>query len=875
MGKYGVAGMKNNNKKVVAHLAKKEFHTDKGRRMVLTGAVAFAVMMLFSVFSFASGKIETDMLRTARERGAVVNTTLERATQEQYEQIQKLSYIKDVGKYIQFGSAHENRAAVIDEVTWEKIKSPAFTDIHGTYPEEKMDVMVPMRALEMMDISEPKIGMELPITIEFSEEWQETFTFRLSGYYTEYIATIIYGPPDIYFSQTFLDSISTGKEWDVKLFLRQDDSVSGRKVENNLYNDIAMRDIRQQFLGENTSMEVAMFTMAGGFDTVLALAAVILLSAGLLIYNVLHISYEQRIREYGLLKTLGTTSKQLQAIVFWQTARIVLEGSLLGAAVGVLIALVALPILLSNMYLFRIGNAAGMITFRPLLLAASVFFVCCVTFFSSALAIRHTLRLTPVEAVNYMETSAGAVYEGKSVRKNKKRFRLWQMAWRNILRFKKRFFVSAICLTLGLIVSLGVTMISKGSDTVNQIEHDYSDIMVFSRVVNHNYPSIALGSHRINKDGIVPLFPDELLEKIQSLPGIQESTVTYGAFGEILLEEEALAILRGEQTQDPRWYNRGIFLVQKMSDEYLEELKAFSEEKGLYLDVDSVIKGEGMIQMHEHQLSPAQIELSKNDIGKTFGVYDIVDHKKTKDMRFCGYLDFEEEGLPEFYQMTRFYNNIYFLISEKGFENIKAKRQTFGIYITAETGKRAYLSDEIRKLVNDYNAPLADADEDDPWSVDYLLALEFFSKIDVFEEMRSYIISNRLLMGSLCTILLLMGIVNYINVTITGLAVRKKEFAVMESIGLTKKQLRKMLILEGIFYSLIITVLTGVFGSIAFYQFAKLMEKRMGYFIFSYPIAEYAFCTVGLFLSCILIVLFLYRKYGEDSIALRLRIYAD
>lgn len=866
--------MKNNNKKVVSFLAQKEYRADRGKQLVLTGAVAFAVMMLFCVFSFALGKLETDVLRNARERGAVSDTALERATQEQYEEIKELPYIKDVGRYIQFGYALGDRAAVIDDVAWEKIKSPAYTDIHGNYPMEKMDVMLPIRTLERLGIANPEIGMELPVVIEFSEERQEEFTFRLCGYYTEYIATVIYGPPDAYFSQAFLEAVSEEEERELTLYLRQDDRVSGRQVERNLYRDIDMRDIRQQFLGNDTSVEVAMFTMAGGFDAMFALAAAILLSAGLLVYNVMRISYEQKIRQYGLLKTLGTTDKQLRAIVCRQTARNVLEGSLLGAAVGALLVLCVLPLLLSRMYLYRFGSAAGMITFHPFLLAASVFFVGSATFLCSSLAIRSTVKLTPVEAANYMETAAGQTYDRKDVRKNKRRrFRLWRMAWRNILCFRRRFLVSAVCLTLGMTVSLGVVMITQGADTVNQIEHDYWDIIVGTDVTIMDYNEIELGSHRKNEDGIVPLFPDELLQQIQGLAGIKESIVVTGAFAEILLDEEALAILRGEQEQNPWWPYRTTCLIQKVSDEFLGELKAFAQERDLALDVDAVIEGEGMIQMHEHQLSPAQIELSRNDIGKTFGVYDIVNKKKVKDMRFCGYLDFAQEGLPEFAQTTRFDDNVYFLISEKGFRNIKAKEQTFELLITSEPDCRAALADEVRGIVEEYNGTLAGQSE--YWLHDEWLALRFFSKLDMFKEMRDYIIANRLLMGALCGILLLMGIVNYVNVTITGLTVRRKEFAVMESIGLTSRQLKKMLVLEGFFYSLIIMALTGVFGSWAFWQIGRQMKERMGYFMIGYPVAEFAASSVALFLSCALIVLSLYRKYGEGSVARRLRVYAD
>lgn len=188
------------------------------------------------------------------------------------------------------------------------------------------------------------------------------------------------------------------------------------------------------------------------------------------------------------------------------------------------------------------------------------------------------------------------------------------------------------------------------------------------------------------------------------------------------------------------------------------------------------------------------------------------------------------------------------------------------------------MSREVEKLVEEYNRKFIPPEgyEDfqkfgywDPLMLDVLL------KIDTLQEMKDYIVSNRLVLGALCAVLLLMGIVNYMDVTITGLMVRKKEFAVMESIGLTRRQLKKMLILEGIFYSLIISILTGVLGGGVFFLIGRLMRQKMEYFVIQYPIVEFAGCVITLFLSCIAIVLFLYWKYGEESISLRLRIYAD
>lgn len=850
--------MKNNNKKVIAHLAKKQYDADRKRHMILIGAVAFAVMTLFCVFSFAAGKIDTDMLREARKRGVVSNTSLERATEEQYEQIKKLPYIKDVGRCVRFGSTLGTRCSVIDSTAWEKIKKPAFTDIHGNYPQEKTEVMLPMSALEMIGITDPQVGMELSLSIGFFDEskGEEEYDFVLSGYYTEYIATVQYGPPDTYFSQAFLDSFDGG-QLDLTLYLRQNDRIDGRTVENNLYQDIEMRDVSQQFLGFDTAEGEAFFTLAGGFDTVLILAVVILVSVGLLIYNVLHISYDRNIREYGLLKTIGTTGKQLWGIVFCQMRTTVFWGSLVGSVAGVLIALMVMPLILSKMYLYRFGSAAGMITFRPLLLAASVLFAAIVTWISSALAIRRTVKLTPIEAVAYMEKADCGRH--KMAGKNRKReVSLSQMAWRNIMRFKKRFFISAVCLSMGLIVSLGVVMISRGSDTRNEIEYDHPDIHV----------TTALSADLYQEYAPHILFPDTLMDQIQALAGIENSFVGRGGFGEVLVEEKVLDLIREDLYTDTYFY-RMPCTIQIMSDEYLKELKAFANEQGLYLDVDAVINGEGVILLHDHALSHAQIELSKDTVGMPLEIYGAENEKS--NMRFGGYLDLQQEKLPEIRYTWMGGSSVYFLIGEKGFQNINVNQQNFFIDLQAKSGSRVTLGRNVEKLVEEYNSQYG---PDEYGNEDYR-ALELILKIDILQEMSDYIVSNQLVLGALCAILLLMGIVNYMDVTITGLAVRKKEFAVMESIGLTRKQLKKMLILEGVFYSIIITVLTGGLGGGIFFLIGKVMQEKMAYFVVQYPVLEFAACAAALFLSCIAIVLVLYRKYGEESISLRLRIYAD
>lgn len=851
--------MKNNNKKVIVQLARKQYRAEWKRHMILAGAVAFAVMTLFCVFSFAAGKIKADLLREARKRGSVSTTMLERATEEQYEQIKNLPYIKDVGKCVRFGNIPEARCTVIDDVAWENIKKPAFTDIHGTYPQEEMEIMLPMSSLEAIGIAKPQVGMKLSGPILFFDEkkGEKEYDFILSGYYTEYTNVDEYGPPDAYFSQAFLDSVFGDEELEMILYIRQSEQMEGTEVENRLYKDITMRDTSQQFFGYDTASRQAFFTLAGGFDTVLVLALVILVSSGLLIYNVLHISFQQNVREYGLLKTIGTTGKQLWRIVYLQMRRTVLYGSLTGAAVGAVFALAVIPALLSKMYLYRFGSAAGMITFRPLLLAAAILFGGAVTFFSSALAVRRTIKLTPVEAVRFMEKADSGNYRKKRKQKTgRRKAPLSRMAWRNIMRFKKRFFISAICLSMGLVVSLGVVMISKGVDTSNEIEYRHPDIYVYSQLSSDTYwdyqPHI--------------LFPDGLLYQILALPGIEESSIPRGGFGQVLVEEKALSLLREDFATDTEFYRKPC-TIQIISDKVLQELKTFAKEKGLFLDVDAVIHGDGVILLHNHALSPAQIRMSKDLLGMKVGIFGNKNEKR--EMRFGGYLDLEEEKLPKIGYSWMSDDSVYFITSEKGFQNIKVTAQNFSLSIQAQPGYRTSLGREVQALVEKYNQQYGPDEYGNPDSRVLKVAL----KEDILQKMKDYIVSNRIVLGALCAVLLFMGIVNYMDVTITSLAVRKREFSVMESIGLTRGQLRKMLVLEGVFYSLIITVLTGILGGGIFYLTGKVMQEKVEYFVVHYPVAEFAACVAALFLSCIVIVLVMYRKYVNGSVSMRLRMY--
>ena len=878
--------MRNNNREVIRMLARESYRANRSRNRILTTAVAFTVMMLFCVFSLAIGKIATDCLLYTRNAGTAAYTMLERANEAQKEEIDALPYIKDTGFDVVFGYTEEYSCEVMDETTWEIMQKPAYSDIHGTYPEEKDEIMLSMRALNGMGITDPEVGMEIRDRIRLTDGSETEGVFRLSGFYTEYMDPTITVPAG-YFSKEFYDTLDVDTDQSTILLIRQDDGITDEDIMQRLYTDVTMRDDSQQFLGGNSFTWQAVYDMTGGFGTAVFLALLILAGAGMLLYNVMHISISRDIRQYGLLKTMGATKAQLERIVFRQTAYTVLWGCLAGTAVGSVITVTVIPALLSGMYLHGLGDASAMIAFRPWLLLPAVCFGAAVTFVSAALAVNRAAGMSPVEAVKYTgqtvrhmpgtagkrlgrkNADEGKRYRGKKNRRQRNRRQRIQeegitddrggialMAWRNLFRIRKRFFITVISLLLGLTVSLGAVVLTRGTDETNRIDHEMTD---FSVEVLMN--AMSVGAYQADQI----FFPQDLQEQILNLRGVTGSRISRGGYGRISLDEEAIQVFVGDTGNEA---GTSPFVVQVMSDEWLAELEQFAEEEGLGLDVESVRKGEGLLFLHYRALSQIEEEKGTEDIGKEMTLMDL-DGNGAQTMRFAGYLDCLKRGIPDLNNTAIGPGIIYFLAGEEGFQKLGLTEQTFGIDLEADPEYEPALKATLTGITADYNRSHGLISEGG--NEMKLGSLNMYAKSDELEARKEYISSSRTAMGSLCVLLILMGLVNYVNVTLTGLAMRRKEFAVLESIGLTRRQLRRMLLLEGVFYSLIVTVLLLTAGTGALHAFGAVMDEKVVYFVFRYPAAEAAACVFLLFVICTAVPLFLLWRTEQESVVERLK----
>ncbi len=866
--------MRNNNQEIASLLARESYNSNKSRNRILTAAVALTVMMLFGVFSLAVGKLETDILLYMRNSGTAASTTLERGSKEQQEEIEALPYIKAVGSSVYIGNTEDYSCEVLDETGWEKMTAPAYSDIHGEYPQKTEEIMLPVRAMEAIGIHEPELGMEIPAGINLPGGEKLEKTFILSGYYTDYRDPAIYRPAG-YFSQEFLQGLTMEKEENTTLLIQQKDNIDDEAIEDMLYQDVEMRDESQQFFGGISFYRQSVYDLAGGFDTAVLMAGLILFGAAMLLYNVMYISLSRDIRQYGLLKTMGTTKKQLRSIVLRQTGRILAGGCVLGGAAGILITVTVIPRLLTGMYLQGRGEASAMIAFRPWILVLAVVFGGLVTLLSSLWAMNRVVKMSPVEAVKYTgqkephpEKAGIRKCKKTGVDRNPKKSAVeksWgysggipAMAWRNLFRFKRRFILTLLSLGLGILISLGAVVLSVGTDQTNKINQRRPDFQIDCHMnanIVEEYPADMV------------FFSPKLRDEIISLNGVIDNDTAWGGYGKVNLREEALQVYTADMEDRNRDYG---VVIQVVSDQWLEDLEKLKEEKGLYVDPESVRQGEGLILFHAHLLSRIQEEKGREDMGKEFQITDMAGEHSTV-MKFAGYLDSYEKGLE---RMATTWNGggiFYFLISEKGFQKLGLTEQIFRLDLEVEEEQEPLLKAELAGIVSQYNRERGNMAQ----GTELMMSSDMLTlnaKSDELAAERDYITSSRIVMGALCALLLMMGIANYFNVTMTSLAMRRWELAVLESLGLTRRQLRKMLLLEGIFTALLVTLGVLTVGSLLLWAEGILIKQRLAYFVFQYPALLLVLCLGLLFILCGALPLSMYRKTEKQPVVERLKV---
>ncbi len=835
---------RNNNQLVIKELAQAYYKDNKRQNKVLIIVIAMSVFLLYSAFSIAYGKIRSDYLIDIRGMGTVATVSLENGSKAQYEQMKSLPYMIDTGIKKTVGSAAfqdhwEGKLIYLDNSAYEKMMMPAYTDVIGSYPQKANEIMLSASSLQQMNIDHPEIGIEIEFRTILSEGAEETILFSLSGYYTDYIDFSV-TEPEAYVSKAFLDQQEIPVFPADKIMAVTGLLQDKRGIETKLYSDLTMEDAAQQVFAENPMVKQSVEGVFGSVSIAVGCGSVVILCAFMLIFNVVSITMGKEIRQYGMLKVLGTTEQQLKRIVYYQNIWNILKGIIIGTIAGILIVRIFLPAVLEKLFMQGLGES-DVTGFYPVFAAGATVLMFVTSFFATSLALRQVIKWNAIDSIRYIET-------GNRTKKKQNlttRFLILEMAWRNITRFKKRLLICVGSLLIGCITALGAEVIMTGTDITNRIEQN-PDFRIGILTGIFRFPEMV--PDQINDD--TPVLSAEMLDTIYKMEGVDQKTIktAKGSYAVIdFLTDRALQPRR--QSMDDPDKALAFATLQIVDESYVTELERYAADSDLAVDMDRFASGEGCILLHYNELSQ-ELELqAEKTLGEPITFYSLdaygdqegnAANYEKGSLACAGYMDMTEKYFPEL-QTTSFGNYInYFIMTKKAFEKLGFPEKTFDISFDIGEGEDdAVINQRLAQLVQKENQKIGVMDTF-YLDANYILLKSEQNRID----------TANIILGGLSLIILVIGIMNYGNMLSATLSVRRKEIAVMQSLGLTKSQLWRMIFYEGIGYWVILILATLLAGSTVIWFLGKAIKSKLLYFKFIYPWQSLFILSVVMLIIC-------------------------
>ena len=878
----------NQNQQVLGMLAREFGKWNRGRNRILMSAVTLCIVTLTMVFGIASGKTKAEYIKAVRAEGTTASVRIEHADNGIYQKIEDLSYVKESGRSISVGEAtvsekHVCNLEVLDTSAWNKLVSPAYTEIHGHYPEKKQELMLSAKSLQQLGIETPKQGMKLSLTVQIGLFQTAQETFLLSGWYTDYTD-----------SQASVGYVSEekGKEWGYDLqetsdiLLAQTDGMEWQKTEERLYQDLGSKELK--ITADNTFAYEAINRLTGGYELAACGALVILFGMFLLIYNVMKISMNRDIQQMGLLYTIGTTKRQIKRIYFRQILAVLLPGVLLGSLFSGMILYLLIPKILGSRYLNGYGGSGEFQVFSPAILLAAVGFAVILTLGTAWLVIRHVVSTSCVESSTAIYGICQPSKRKVNLKKRTKTGEIGYMAWQNVRRYKGRFLLTVISLFLGVEMLLASVVITEGGDYTHVIEKrpDFLIAGMFSdwgmeQGYGKEYQSRDAGYDPMETEGdnfellygneyeeFSPV-SSEVRDRLLELDGVnrEDSYVMEGAYLMTTISGKGIRPLEengqlSKEKEDSMLEGFTEDTVQILTDEEMEKLARYVKEKNLPVDIESLKEGDGVVILHDHQLNPKQEEEARESVGEPLYFSTMLSERdwrqwnqlspKERDEQtkagtmqrkqsatFClsGYLDNRAEGFPDIRQTWHGSEGIiYFLISEKGFAKIPTEKKTLYMELNVENKKEAVVRKEIQNILEEENKRRRNVSATGVEDQSGEAGIFCISKSELLENAKDYIQGNRIIFGSISIVLLMAGMTNYLNIVVTGIFSRKKELEIMERVGMTKRQKRMLFMMEGGYYFCAVTVLLVTIGSVMLQWIKTYMEIKLSYFVFQYPL---------------------------------------
>lgn len=787
--------------------------------------------------------------------------------EQQYEELVKQPAVDQIG-FIQWASmdnlknpellgANTVIVATDDQTIYEMM---AVVPIEGTYPYQANEVLMPTCILDSLQIPY-QIGET--VTLDIIIEGKNTsLDLVMSGYYES--ITPKTGQTKIFTALSFIDTYHPAirkVKGSASAFLTlntlnerltlEEATEELEKVAQSVGSDKAK--IHPKYDSEIMSSSASIIgpLIAGGAGVLL-----IVLSGYLIIYNIFYISIIRDVKFYGLLKTIGTTNQQIKRLILRQALTLSVVAIPIGLIIGYIVGVILTPMVLQGTYFKNII----IVSKNPILFIAAAIFALITVLISSRKPAIVASKVSPIEAVKYVAQDTIPIR--RRSKRHSKGIKLRVMAWHNLLKHKTRVFLSILSIALSATIFIFTINLFMGIDGT---AHANNQLVTDVEIRNHYSP--------FDSEGYQPI-EAPLIDELSSLPFVEQVQIYYGALTKF--EGETFGSFNGE------FLNQGIIkdefeMYGNPDQDYFLGFNYTSERKGIRTEISSIkaenLKTElerlkvidGEIDSDAFSSGEYLIWLRKNGDEGIFKAGDQIpvsfvirdEQGETiieRTLTVMAIVSYPEGGLNDGWVA----NNLGTItLEEETFKDIYTDYdqmiEKISVQFKPETDIKV-ANDEISKLVvSEQNSQL-----------------QVSSKLFYIEAMEQMKQTYGVVGVVLASILGFIGILNVINTILSGILSRKMELTLLEAVGMTRKQIKTLLLWEGVYYILLSLVFILPLGLLVSYLAPMMIPIYGG---FNLTIYLTSVLTVMSFIILLMLStpLLGYRMVSHYSIVDRLR----
>lgn len=588
----------------------------------------------------------------------------------------------------------------------------------------------------------------------------------------------------------------------------------------------------------------ALFTVA----TVVAL--IIILTSVYCIKNSFNISITEKIRQYGMLASVGATRRQIKSSVKTEAAMLGVVGIPVGTMSGILASLILVKVV-NALSAGWLNFALSFHTSLPALILAVILSIATI-YFSATGSARRAAKVTPLEAIrNTKEIKI------KSAKLKTPAIigRIWGIggviSYKNIKRNKKKYRT-----TVTSIVICSVTFIVIS----------YFMSMAFS-VVGMSYASVDYNIG-INMSCKKDLDIEKLSELLSGIEGAEDYLVGAGYYFDVDKPEytKEYGEYCGQLYDDSEDVSQE-FLITVLNDKSYDK---YASDAGIKnADTGAILVNKGTFDVYNEKSSKyvkEEMELYKYKAGDTIRCgYNVYEDASSDDNAVegdtesstednSGYVDEEtiNKGVRKTVDVTiagvtdkvptcynGYGNTSLLFMNQKGFESLWADGKSGNEF---KPGNAIYSAYVVAENADEYQDTLEKETAENP---EYSQISFYVSNMDKqMRDEKSLFTLLGVFAYGLIVVIALIGITNIINTLSTGMELRSREFATLRSIGMTDKQFAGMVRLESVFISVKALVIGVPLGILISYLLCVMMNRMDDAIIYEPPYKAIILCIV-------------------------------